>query len=120
MDKRKSSPETILLEMDKLLDALIGGAEKLLELSGHVVDEEGLLRLQDRQDELLSQLLEKDKELHHFKDLSVPKIQSLRNEIDRKIDLFQKLNNDFVEKISAVQGLIHFDSTGVKKKVKYK
>lgn len=118
MESRKTTPDKILNEMDKLLNALILGAEKLLELSQQVIPEEEFIKLQEKQDILLSKLIEKDQELHSHQNLTEPKWQSMRKEIDRKIDLFQKLNDDFVEKITAAHGLIRFDSAGVKKKPK--
>jgi hypothetical protein len=119
MDTGKKKPEIILNEMGHLLDKLISGAENLLELSQQVIPEEEFVKLQDHQEELLGKLIEKDQALHSHKDLLNPSLQTMRKEIDRKIDLFQKLNTDFVEKISAAHGLIHFDSTGVKKKAKH-
>lgn len=104
-----NAPAALLKEMDMLLDDLVSGAEKLLELSQKVIAEEELVNLQARQEILLGKLIEKDALLHTLEGLDASDIKTIRKGIDRKIDLFQKLNADFVEKISSVHGLIRFD-----------
>lgn len=115
MNRRQSNAVSILREMDRVLDALIAGAEKLLDLSQRVIAEQELSALQAEQEVLLEQLLQHDQELHNCSDLAAPANQTLRKIVDGKIDLFQRLNEEFVEKISAVHGLIHFDQATTQK-----
>jgi hypothetical protein len=100
--------EKILGEMEGLLDSLIESARTLLNHSTQVIDENELVRLQEEQEILLTKLIDKDTEFHQLPNHSNQSLMSIRLKIDEKIDLFQKLNAEFVENINAANGLIQF------------
>lgn len=108
--------ETILAEMENLLDHLIGNARELLAISKQVIEEQELIRLQQIQDELLTTLVEKDAEFHLLPEDTQKKFILLRYRIDEKIDEFQQLNADFLENISNAQGVIQFNKGRLKKR----
>lgn len=111
--------EKILIEMEKILDLLIENAKQLLELSKQVIAEEELTPLQEKQQELLTQLLEKDDAFHEAcAELKTDYNSPLRNRIDEKLDHFQKLNSNFIDNITTTLGLIQFEKGKIKKRPK--
>ena len=94
--------------MEGLLDNLIESARILLNHSRQVIDENELIRLQEEQEVLLAKLIDKDTEFHQIPAHSDQSFMPRRLKIDEKIDLFQKLNAEFVENINTANGLIQF------------
>lgn len=105
--------------MDNILDDLVENAKLILKASQQVIAEEDLHRLQKEQRALVDQLTDKDAIFNKCRNEG-PKdgVNALRQRIDDKIDLFQKLNAEFVDNISAAHGLIQFEKGPSKKRVK--
>lgn len=109
----------ILTEMDSILDGLIENARKILKASQQVIAEEDLTRLQKEQKTLVDKLTDKDSQFNKCDDKGTKQgIGTLRKQIDDKIDLFQKLNAEFVDNIAAAHGLIQFEKGHIKKRSK--
>lgn len=109
--------DKILNEMDQLLDLLIENASKLLELSKQVISEEELDNLQKKQQDLLEKLVEKDEAFHQLNGSATHDDSSpLRNQIDDKLDVFQELNANFIDNITASHGMIHFEKGKIQPK----
>lgn len=103
--------------METVLDQLIENAEKLNDLSKRVIAEEELSPLQNRQQELLTTLVSLDDSYHKVrsnKDDQSP----AHHRIQKKLDIFERLNASFVNNIVSSHGLIQFGmkSSKVKKK----
>lgn len=110
----------ILDDMETLLDRLIESAKKLLTLSQQVIEEDELTSLQQHQEVLLENLIQKDADFHKLPNISQATLISLRRKIDTKIDDFQKLNADFLENLNKAHGLIQFNKGHLKKHPKQK
>jgi hypothetical protein len=112
--------EDILSEMESILDQLVLNAEHLHEVSQKVIAEEELTSLQARQELLMSSLLKLD---HDFQDAATHSAQDrktpLQNRIQKKLDLFEKLNSSFIKNIISSHGLIRFEEGKDKKQKKW-
>lgn len=99
--------EKLLLQMNTLLDQLVEVARKLRDASQHDVSEEELSPLQLQQEKLLFQLEEIDQLLKKEN----PSHLNSKNEerIYEKLEEFQSLNREFVERFKSNRGLIKFD-----------
>lgn len=113
------SLKDIISEMEEVLDHLIENAERLHELSKQVILEDEVEALQKIQNDMLTRLTELDS-----KRASVASKEDIKNSIqsriDKKIDLFQDLNDRFIDNLSASHGLIHFEGDQIKKPAKPK
>jgi hypothetical protein len=109
--------EDILTQIESILDLLIQNAEKLQEVSHQVIAHEELISLQERQEELLKQLLKSDEEFSQACQGGVNEYQSpIRTRIAEKLEQFQNLNSQFITNIMATRGLIQFEINKNKKK----
>lgn len=112
---KKRSADKILSEMEEVLDQLIQNAEKLYDVSRQVIAEEELAPLQNRQQELLSTLLQLDDAFHKANMQTKEDNSSVRSRIQEKIEIFQRINSSFVTNITTSYGLIQFESDKTKK-----
>ena len=108
----------VVREMEILLDRLIENAKRLLELSKQVIVEDEVVALQKVQDDMVTQLTDLDGKraalCASFESSEMPN----QGRIDEKIDVFQNLNTQFIENLSAMRGLIHFEGDKIVKKGK--
>ena len=101
------SLQQCLDQMSQLMDELIQVATKLRDATQQVISEEELAPLQKRQDDLLSQLEEVDKELqvHYGFQIDAPTKETYHNQLQ----IFQRLNQEFMQNLNASHGLIQFE-----------
>ena len=103
-------PEEILSKMEKILNQLIANAENLNQLSQQVSSQEELRPLQEKQEDLIEQLLDSDAEFNKLLKGKTRYYQSsARTRIGEKLDYFQKLNTDFLDNLKSSKGLIQFE-----------
>lgn len=108
----------ILKEMDAILSSLVRNAELILQTSQQTTAKDDLYQLQKEQRALVDKFTDKDtlynkSEVENDRDKAI----GLIKEIDKKIDLFQKLNSKYVENMSSAHSLIHFEKTSRKKQL---
>lgn len=102
------TPYEILAEMDAILDQLIKTAERLRDISRQVFEEDELIKLQKLQEEMVTKLIDLDEAFKKAYKGHSPKNESIRKNIDKKIEHFQKLNNAFIDNIRESRGVLHF------------
>lgn len=101
----KESLEELLVEIEGLLDQLIGTAELLSEVSAQAFAEEELLPLQEKQEAIIQSLREMDARLHaHFPE----ERERITSRLKEKLTSFQRLNRLFIRHLGESHGLIHF------------
>ena len=101
------SLQQCLDQMSQLMNELIQIATKLRDASQQVISEEELAPLQKRQDDLLLQLEEADKELqaHYGFQIDAATKEAYHNQLQ----IFQRLNQEFMQNLNASHGLIQFE-----------
>ncbi len=115
----KSDVETILAEMDELLDSLLKNAQKLVDVTQGVFEEDELESLQKKQQVLLDKLVVRDEALDKaLQTVDANQRQLLQSRVHKKIEQFQQLNGHFIDNIANTHGLIHFEKDRLKKNKK--
>lgn len=105
--KSMPTPEKILREMDNILNDLLKTAERLQSISHQVISKEELALLQSSQSKLVDQLVELDDAFKNaLKGQPLSKDLSLRESIEKKLALFEKLNANFIENLTSSQPLL--------------
>ncbi len=101
------SLQQCLDQMSQLMNELIQIATKLRDASQQVISEEELAPLQKRQDDLLLQLEDADRELqvHYGFQIDAPTKEAYHNQLQ----IFQHLNQEFMQNLNASHGLIQFE-----------
>lgn len=94
-------------KMYHLLDDLIKIANKIKSLSEKVVLEEELKPLQASQNDLLDQLVVLQTELQSYDPSLIS--SEIHAQFHKKLEEFQKLNQEFINNIKNSQGIIQFD-----------
>lgn len=104
------SEGNLLKQIETLLDQLILNAERLKESSLKVISEEELNSLQAQQSELIQQLQVLDEQFHReFSQVKQEVYAKHRASIDKRIEHFQKLNEEFIQNLSSNHGIIDFN-----------
>lgn len=115
------TPDSILIEIEKILDRVIKTAERLKEISRQVVAEEELAPLQTAQEQLVKELRHMDAAFQKiYKQAGEKTISPARERIEKKLEYFQTLNAGFIDNLSSSHGLIKFDDKKKKKEPKTK
>jgi uncharacterized protein Yka (UPF0111/DUF47 family) len=120
--KEKKGPDAdqgleYLQLQDELIDLILQNAEQLLRLAKKDFDENKLDELQKSQDLLIQRVIELDhgyQQLHELEE-SPKRHHSLIEQIHRKLDIFQDLNQKFIENVSIKRGLIKLELQDVEK-----
>jgi hypothetical protein len=102
-----------LEELETTVEALIENAKALIEVSRGSVTAEELSKLQGRQEELIAEIIKKDKAVQKLGD--GVKSESAWSRIQEKLDLFGTLNESFIQNLSIRKGLINFEIEEVRK-----
>lgn len=111
------TPEKILKEMDKILNELINTAERLQSISHQVISKEELALLQGSQSKLVDQLIELDNAFKNALKGQPPNTDlSLREDIEKKLALFEKLNANFIENLTSSHPLLKLGTPKPKSK----
>jgi hypothetical protein len=93
--------------MNQLLAELIQVATQLRDMSIQVISEEDLEPLQKQQEDVLSQLEMTDQQIQgNYRDQIEAKTQAY---FHNQLEIFQKLNQEFVQNVNSSQGLIQFE-----------
>lgn len=94
-------------QMNQLLDELIQVATQLRDMSLQVISEEDIEALQKRQEDLLNQLEKVDQSIQdNYRHQVETEIQ---NQFHKQLQLFQQLNQEFIQNLNASHGLIQFE-----------
>lgn len=109
------TPESILIEMEKILDRIILTAEELKKKSTGVIALEEITPLQKAQNDLVGKLSKLDAS---FQKLYKGKreVSPIRERFEEKLAHFQKLNASFIENLSSSSGTIQFQHAKKTKK----
>jgi hypothetical protein len=108
--------EKVFIKMELVLDQLIRNAEELQEASLQVISEEELTSLQQKQEELISQLLKMDQDFYKTYAKEAKDYESkTRQRVSEKLEKFQTLNSRFIDNVMMHQGLIQFEISKSKK-----
>lgn len=93
--------------MNRLLNELTQVATQLRDMSLQVISEEDLAPLQKKQEELLIELESNDRQLQqNFRhQLS----GALQEQFHHQLQIFQQLNQEFIQNLSTSHGLIQFE-----------
>lgn len=99
----------ILLKIDSVLDELLSVAKQLEQISKTVISEEDILKLQNKQEELLSELKSWDEQLNGGANgteiRKSPEWELLRKKLIR----FQRSNEQYIRNLQEKRGLLKFD-----------
>lgn len=116
MNKGTETAEALIVQMESVLQKLIENAKQLNETVLHTFSEEELLSLQGRQKELMDRLVEVDDAVNKACNNSLKKANAAAwGRIQKQLDAFEMLNNEFIHNLSSRTGVIQFD---IKKKDK--
>lgn len=116
MISKKQTADEVLQFMNDVLDKLIDNAEKLNELSVQKIAEEELIALQEVQERLFNELLEADETLNNeYPETKQLPFTKVHQEVNKKLDTFQELNQTFIENLKATHGIIQFENEPPKK-----
>jgi HD superfamily phosphohydrolase len=106
-DRRMKSLQHYVDHMNQLLKELIQVATQLRDMSFQVISEEDLEPLQKQQEDLLSQLEMTDQQIQgNYRDQIETKTQAY---FHNQLEIFQQLNQEFVQNVNSSQGLIQFE-----------
>lgn len=104
-----------LKKMEVILDALIENAERLKEVSQQVISKEELKPLQEKQEELVKNLVAVEDAMRGALGNSKDVDEASKKRIREKLSLFEKLNASFIENLNSSHGLIRFNAKPQKK-----
>lgn len=97
-----------LKKMELIVDELITNAERLKEVSQQVITKEELKPLQEKQEELVNNLVALEDALRGALGEKNGDEDS-RKRIKQKLAQFEKLNETFIENMKSSHGLIRFN-----------
>lgn len=102
-----TSLQSYIDQMNQLFTELIQVATQLRDMSLQVISEEDLAPLQKHQEELVSQLekIDQNIESHYKHQLSL----AMREQFHQQLQVFQQLNQEFIQNLNASHGLIQFE-----------
>lgn len=111
-----SKPSTIVLELEKVVDELVSNAKELKELSTRSTSEEELSPLQGHQEKLIKKLKSVNTAItKQFKKGIGNGDGSVWARVEKKLEMFQNYNEQFISNLSVLKGLIHFEIQDIKK-----
>ena len=99
-------------QMDQLLVELVQVATQLRDMSLKVISEEELAPLQKHQESLLAQLESVDQKIRAEYPHQIN--ASLQEKVHRQLQVFQLLNQEFIQNLSTSHGLIQFELRRIK------
>lgn len=102
--------EELLQQMLQLLSVLIESAKKMKEAQDKSIAETELELMQERQAEIIKDLVQLDLLIKKSPLESSADALSLQKEIEGKLLEFQSINTDFFEHLQSRMSLIHFTS----------
>lgn len=98
-----------LKKMEVILDELIANAERLKEVSQQVISKEELKPLQDKQEELVKNLVTVEDTMRSALGENKSSDEDTKKRIRDKLSQFEKLNATFIENLKSSHGLIRFN-----------
>lgn len=98
-----------LKKMEVILDELIANAERLKEVSQQVISKEELKPLQDKQEELVKNLVTVEDTMRSALGENKSGDEDTKKRIRDKLSQFEKLNATFIENLKSSHGLIRFN-----------
>lgn len=101
--------DDIFHEMEFTVDRLITVAEELKEASFHVVSSEMIGPLQKEQERLLEELSVIEKRFNSKYPHNVPNSTEIRGRINKKLEVFQSLNQEFIMNLNKSKEIIQFE-----------
>ena len=101
--------QAILFKIHGFLDQLIDIAASLEKLSKEMASEEEINSLQEEQENIIAALMQLDADLIHDYPEVAKEDSKERKAIHQKMEIFQKLNRNFIENLERGSGIIQFD-----------
>jgi hypothetical protein len=101
------SLQNYIEQMNQMLKELIQVATQLRDMSLQVISEEDLAPLQKRQEELLLKLESMDEQIQRDYRHQLP--ATMQEQFHAQLQIFQQLNQEFIQNLSASHGLIQFE-----------
>lgn len=105
---KNDSSDDIFSEMEITVDRLINVAEELKDASFHVSSSETIAPLQKEQERLLEELSVIEKQFNKKFPNSVPNSMEIRGRINQKLEVFQSLNQEFINNLNKSKEVIQF------------
>ncbi len=103
------SHEHVINEIEMVLKDLVDNAQKIQEVSSQTISQDELNQLQERQEELIQELIRWDEIFHENHKKSIKEADpSTWQKIKIYLTEFEKLNQEFIKQLSIHQRVITF------------